>query len=474
MITLRPYQIEGERKIRQAFAEGFKAPLYVLSTGAGKTVTFSSIAHSAERRGKRVLILCHRVELVDQIVESLKNFDVNPDVIAAGYARGNGMTRGTDKAVAVASVQTLVRRLTDYPPPTLVICDEAHHCVGANSWAQIMQAYPQAKRLGVTATPCRLDGRGLGTHFDTMIRGPSEHELIEAGYLVPTRIFAPKLADLSGLHIRMGDYVVGEIESAMDKPAITGNAFAHYMQHTPNEQALVFCTSVKHAENVAQRFREGGVPALSMNGGTDKTIRRMANAEFREGKIRVLASCNLFSEGYDIPGARVGIMLRPTQSLALYRQQKGRTMRPAPGKQFATLIDCVRNCENPGFELLPGDIDDWQLAPDLERKKRKPPPGVRVCPKCFTASSPRAAQCSNAQCGHVFDVKSREIDETEGEVEEITAEELARRRERRNQGRAQTLEALLEIEKRKGYKPGWANHVFYARQAKKLKESTHG
>lgn len=482
MIQLRSYQLEGERRIREAFAAGFKAPLYVLSTGGGKTITFSSIARSAERRGKRVLIMCHRVELVEQIVESLKNFDIRPHIIAAGYHGGGVNYRAGVSAVAVASVQTLVRRLKDYQPPTLIICDEAHHCVGGNSWAQIMHAYPNARRLGVTATPCRLDGRGLGTHFDTLIRGPSEQELINAGFLVRTRIFAPQLVDTSGLHVRMGDYVIGESEAMMDKPAITGSALSHYMQHTPHEQGLVFCTSVKHADNVARQFRDGGVPALMVSGQTDKALRRDIFRDYRAGKIRMLTAADLFSEGVDCPGARVGIMLRPTQSLALYRQQKGRTMRPAPDKQYATLLDCVRNCERPGFELLPGEIDDWELGDDAQRKKRKPPPGVKICPKCFASSNPQAVKCSNskppANCKHVFVVKSREIDNREGEIHEVTPEELAARAAKRALGfeqfKADTPEKLAEVFRKKGYKGdllGRAKHVLLARQDKKLKKS---
>lgn len=471
MIQLRDYQLEGERRIRQAFADGFKAPLFVMPTGSGKTYLFASIAHSAERRGRRVLIVCHRVELVEQIVDALKKFDVNPDIIAAGYHRGGAFK---NNPVAVASVQTLIRRLKDYAPPTLIIIDESHHAVNGNSWSQVIKAYPQAKILGVTATPCRLDGRGLGAHFDTLIQGPSEQELIAGGYLVPTKIFAPKLVDTSGLHIRMGDVVSGEAEALMDKPAITGNAFSHYMQHTPHEQGLVFCTSIKHAENVAAHFREGGIPALHISSHTDKTIRRMMFADYRAGKILIMTAKDIFSEGVDCPGSRVGIMLRPTQSLALYRQQKGRQMRPAPGKQYATLIDCVRNCELPGFELLPGEIDDWQLTEDQPRKKRELPVGVKICPKCFASSSPRALKCSNSPpCNHVFQVRDDKLKEEEGEVEQVTPEELARRRAKRSaaweQSKANTVEKLVEIWRKRGYKgnlEGRAKHVLEARAAK--------
>ena len=474
MLTSRYYQIDGEAQIRQAYIDGFRAVLYVLSTGGGKTFLFASIAFSAMRRGRRVLILCHRVELVDQIIAALKLFGVEADVIAAGYHRSQrspGRQRVGNHAISVASVQTLVRRLGDYAPPTLIICDEAHHCAGGNTWSQIIRHYPQAKILGVTATPCRLDGRGLGAHFDKMIIGPGPEELIAGGYLVKTRIFSPPIVDTSGLHIRMGDFKSDESEALMDKPAITGDALSHYMKHTPNEQGLVFCTSVKHAENVAEHFRKGGVSALSLNGSTDKQLRRMAFEDYRRGAIRMLTAADIFSEGVDCPGARVGIMLRPTQSLTLYRQQKGRLLRPDVGKEYATLLDGVQNATRPGFELLPGEKDDWQLEMDAAKRKKKQAPGIRVCPKCFAASPARATRCTNVEngiaCGHVFEIKAREVEERDGELVELTAEQIAKKRERREQGRAATLEQLTAIARIKGYKPGWAEKVLAGRMAKR-------
>lgn len=469
MITLRPYQIEGETQIRQAYMDRFRAVLYVLSTGGGKTLLFASIAFSAMRRGRRVLILCHRVELVDQIIAALKLFGVDVDIIAAGYQRSTGRERAGNRAIAVASVQTLVRRLDSYPPPTLIICDEAHHCAGGNTWSQIIRHYDQAKILGVTATPCRLDGRGLGAHFDKMIIGPGPEQLIAGGYLVRTRIFSPPLVDTSGLHVRMGDYKNDEAEALMNVPSITGDALSHYQKHTPGEQGLVFCTSVKHAENVAEHFRKGGVSAISINGGTDKQLRRMAFADYREGKIRILTAADIFSEGVDCPGARVGIMLRPTQSLTLYRQQKGRLLRPDKDKPYATLLDCVQNATKPGFELAPGEIDDWQLDPDREKQKKKAAPGIRVCPKCFAASPARALAC--IECGNIFEVKPRQnVEERAGELVELTAEQIARKKERQSQGMA-TLQQLRDIERIKGYKPGWSDHVYAGRLAKQRKKA---
>lgn len=466
MITLRDYQTDGITKIRAAFAGGSRSPLYVLPTGGGKTVLFSAIAESSEKRGKRVLILVHRVELVDQVVTSLREFDVHPDIIAATYGRSAGRFRASNRSVAVASVQTLLHRFGTYPAPDLIICDEAHHCVGGNSWSTVLRTYATAKCLGTTATPIRLDGRGLAAHFDKLIVGPTVKELIARGYLVKPRIFAPPTVDTSGLHIRAGEYKTEETQALMDAPTITGDALAHYKKHAANLPALVFCTSVTHAHHVAERFRRDGIAAIALDGGTDRDVRRMAVQDFREGRIKVLASCDLFSEGFDVPGVHVGILLRPTASECLFRQQCGRILRPAPGKEFALLLD---HCNNTMKFGLPDEDREWELTSDIATKKKDPGFSIRVCPHCFAASPPRALVC--VECGRKFEVEARQnVKEKDGDLVELTAEEIERKKqwvaERRAQGMS-TLAQLKDIERIKKYKPGWAEHVWHARQRKK-------
>ena len=462
-----PHQIEGENLIRLAFATQSKSVLYVLPCGGGKTFLFASIAHSAARRGKRVLILCHRIELVDQITATLNDFDVHPDIIAAGYSRRAGGSknypmRGSQNPVTVASVMTMVRRLDDYPAPTLIIIDEAHHAC-AGSWSSILRRYPTAKVLGVTASPIRLDGHGLANYFDKMIVGPSVSELTEQGYLSPIRLFAPPTVDTSGLHMRMGDYKTDEAEALMDVPSITGDALAHYKNHANGRPALVFATSVAHAHHVAERFRADHIAALALDGNTDKAIRRMAVQDFRDGKIQVISQCEIATEGWDLPGVHCGIFLRPTQSLALWIQMTGRCSRRAPGKTHAILLDHVNNCRRLG---MPDEDRAWQLTVDIIRKKRENQLQVRICPKCFAASNSRAAKC--IECGESFENKSRaEIKQKDGELVELTAEEIARKKERREQGRARTLAELENFARLKNYRPGWARAVFEAREAKK-------
>lgn len=465
MVTLRPYQVTGIAKIREAFATGAKAPLYVSPTGSGKTTLFAYMAESSERRGKRMLILCHRIELVDQIVDRLKQFDVTPEIIAAGYARSGGRERVSNRSIAVASVQTLVRRLDSYAPPTMIVVDEGHHISSGNTWSQILRAYSDAKICGFTATPIRGDSRGLAAHYDRLIVGPYPHELTELGYLSKARIFSPPTVDTSGLHVRMGEFKSEEAESLMNTPAITGDAYSHYKKYAADKTALVFCTSVAHAHNVAEKFRKEGISALALDGNTNKELRRMAMSDFRQGKIRMLTNCQLFSEGLDIEGVHCGIFLRPTQSLGLYLQQCGRVLRPAPGKEYALLLDHVGNCQRFG---LPIEQREWELTNDVIKRK-KTAPGIRVCPKCFAASPARASVC--VECGVAFEVKPRQnVEEREGELVELTATEIAAKRERQRQGMA-TLAQLKEIERIKKYKPGWAQHVWEGRMAKQRKQA---
>jgi DNA repair protein RadD len=462
---LRPKQFTWIDRIKQKYAEGYIAPAGQAPTAFGKTRCFAHMAHSAERRGRHVYILCHRDELVDQIVTALNDCGVKPAIVAAGYCNARsagGRNRDNHASVTVASIHTLVRRLDNYTPPTLIIIDECHHVVTGGTYHKIISHFPNAKRLGVTATPIRLDGHGLAAHFDTLVVGPSVRELIADGHLAHPRVFAPPTVDTSGLHIRAGDYMHEEAEELMDTPTITGDALFHYRKHAEGLPALVFCTSVAHAHHVADRFRAGNISALALDGGTHKDIRRQAVKDFREGKIKVITSVDIFSEGVDLPGCHVGIFLRPTASLGLYLQQCGRILRPAEGKTHAIILDHVNNCRTFG---LPDEDREWTLTTDIIRKKRETAPSIRICPKCWAASAGRALSCR--ECGHVFEIKPRqEVEEREGELVELTAEQIARKRERSLQGRSRTLAELEAFAHRKGYAPGWAKHVWDGRQRK--------
>ncbi|NDF41803.1 MAG: helicase, partial [Actinobacteria bacterium] len=234
-LTLRPYQHQAISELRASYREGARAPLLVLPTGAGKTVVFSAVSAGAAARGRHVLILVHRRELITQASAKLAGAGVDHGIIAAGFP-------ASDQPVQVASVQTLARRLSSISwSPDLIVIDEAHHAV-AGTWSAALSRWPNAYRLGVTATPVRQDGRGLGAVFDSLVLGPSVSELIAGTFLTPARIYAPPpIADLAGLKARAGDYRPEEAAERMDRPIVTGDAISHYQRLCNHKRAIVFC-----------------------------------------------------------------------------------------------------------------------------------------------------------------------------------------------------------------------------------------
>ena len=463
-MQLREYQQRGVDEIRQAYREGCRAPLFVLPTGGGKTVVFSYIAANTASRGKRVLILVHRIELVRQTSQALYRDQVRHGIINPKF-RPDPMA-----SVQVASVQTLIRRLDKLQAPDLIVIDEAHHA-NAGTWAKIIQYFPKARLLGVTATPVRGDGQGLGVQsggfFDKMILGPQVPELIQRGFLVRPKIYAPSgKIDLSGVRIVKGDYDSQELAKRVDNKEITGNAVTHYRKVCGGSPAVVFCASVAHAQHVAEEFRAAGYRAYHADGSLDDATRTRILSGLGNGTVDVVTSCDLISEGTDIPAITAAILLRPTQSLSLFIQQVGRALRPVPGKEFAYVLDHVGNCLVHG---LPDEPREWSLEGEAKRKKKKkddePAIKVKQCDKCYAVHSP-APTCPN--CGHTYVAQSKPPKEVDGELRELTAadKEALKRQKSREVAQAQSLEALIELGRKRGYKEGWAKYIWSARQGR--------
>lgn len=425
---------------------------------------FAYICAGAAKRGRRILLLCHRVELVDQISNALADQGVPHGFIAHGYPYRGGF------GVYIASVFTVARRLQLFKPD-LIIVDECHHTV-ASTWDSILKAYPAARRLGVTATPCRTNGAGLGSHYDDLILGPSTQELTDAGFLTPLSVYAPPTVDSTGLHVRGGEFIQSEVVSRSDKPKVTGDCIEHYRKHCAGKRAILFDVSIDAARRRAEAFRQAGFVSHHIDGTTAREVRAMAIADFRAGRIQVLTSCELVSEGFDLPAIEVGISLRPTQSLALWLQQTGRLLRPMAGKSAALLFDHTGNWERHGF---PTETRSWSLSGVAKGAHgAKPQSGVRVCTACFAVSAGSARSCR--ACGKDFPVQARMVKEAKGQLEALTPEEIARKREARHraqtQGRAQSLPALIELYniRHPGGDPQkaerWAGYVLAGRRAR--------
>lgn len=453
MIELRPYQDRLANDIRSAFSSGAHRPLAVSPTGSGKTVLFSYITSQVLKRGSRVMIVAHRREILDQISATLKRVSVPHGFIQAGKPMSK-------QAAMVASIQTLGRRLDQVAQPDLVIIDEAHHAV-SKTYIEVFARWPDAKFIGVTATPERLDGKGLGSMFDRMVMGPSVQWLIDNGFLARPVYYAPReTPDLSHVHKVAGDFDRAETEEIIDTPRITGDAVTHYRRFCGGQRAVAFCISVAHAQHVADQFCAAGVPASSIDGSLDPEVRAQRVADLTAGKILVLTSCELISEGFDLPAVNAAILLRPTHSLSMHLQQLGRALRPFPGKTHATILDHVGNCLRHG---LAEQERAWDLEGREKRAKKSTPVETKQCSKCFAIFT--GTVCP--QCGQQREVTAREVEQVDGELQRLSIEDIAAKREaRREEGKCRTLEDFKTLARERGYKPGWAYFRWQARQRK--------
>jgi len=449
-MNLRPYQQQLITDIRLQYQLGKRSVLAVLPTGGGKTVCFSYIAQAAARKGNRVCILVHRQELLDQASRSLAGMDVQHGIIAA--KRGMDLSH----AVQVASVGTLSRRLHLLPRDffQLLVVDEAHHTT-AGTWAKTLAHFQAAKLLGVTATPIRGDGRGLGEHYQSMVQGPSAAWLTDNGFLAPAKVLAPPGFSSAGLRKRMGDFDMSQAGELLQQGQAMGDCLTHYRQHLSGQTAIAFCCSVAHAEAVARLFQDAGIAASSIDGNTDSAKRRQLLIDLGTGSLKVLTSCALIGEGVDVPSVGGCILLRPTASVGLHLQMIGRCLRPQPGKR-AVILDHVGNSLRLGHHL---EEREWTLD-GIPKRGREQAPSVKVCPQCFSTAASLAQVC--AECGHQFaSGEVRELTVVEGELKELA---VTRKRE---QGTAQSLDDLRQLAKQRGYKPGWAERVYQSRLAKR-------
>ncbi len=460
----RRYQVEAIDLLRNHIGAGRRAPLLVMPTGSGKTVIFSEIAKKATKKGNNVLILVHRRELIKQASRKLTDIGVEHGVIAAGF-------KPSKKTINVASVQTLVRRLEKIVwKPNLIIIDEAHHAC-AGSWDKILKHWPDAIKLGVTATPMRLDGRGLADYFDQIVLGPLIPALVKDKYLAPHRVFAPPFrADLSKIKTRGGDYAKDQLSQVMIDEAATimGDAVEQYRKHANGLPAIAFCVDVRHANFVTDRFNKAGYRAALITGTMKMDDRDQVIDDLTTGKIQILVSIDVVSEGFDLPLVSACILLRPTKSLGLYMQQVGRILRPQPGKT-AIVLDHVRNTVTHGFI---DETRDWDLNSKRKKNRGEAAPGVTVCEVCFAVYPSIERTCP--VCGHERPSKKKELNFMAGDLVELKREALSfrsvRRKTRarhREQAKARTLADLQALGLKRGYSPGWAYMIYNSRKPKR-------
>ena len=435
-IELRDYQQDLYTKTQAAFRGGSRRVLVTVGCGAGKSYIFAKMAEQA--RGP-VLVLTHRRELLEQTGRLFSDFGIK---------------------ARISMVLTEAKRLGEHERPALIITDESH-LSRSTSWMRVLDYY-KTYTVGFTATPVRLDGKPLGDIYDELVTGVSVRWLIENKRLAPYEYYAPTVVETDGLRVQMGDYVIRDLEQLMTDRAIYSDVLKSWERLARGQKTIAYCVSVKHAKETAALFCAAGYPAVEIDGSTPPRKRTEIMQDFREGKIMVLCNVGIISEGVSIDDVTCCLLLRPTESHALYWQQGMRAMRYQPGK-VATIIDCVGNySRNPLFDA---DVE-WSLTQSLRKTPRINAEGdfyIRTCERCYKVFK-TAPICP--YCGYEYPLHPREIKAHEDvELARITAEqaeeaERQRRQARIEQGRARTFEELLAIGRAKGYK----NPAFWAQQ----------
>ena len=460
MTELRDYQAKMIDDARRSLAI-HKRILLVAPTGAGKTVLALEMIRGAVARGKRVLFLCHRRELVRQSSRAFWKAGVPHGMVMAGKQ----MSR---VAANVGVINTVANRLDRMEPPDLIIVDEAHRSVSP-SYLKLFEQWPDAHVVGLTATPERTDGKGLGEVYDAIVEGPTMRWLIEHGYLSQYRIIAPSSSvSLTGVSKRAGDYATDELEAAMDKPTITGEAVSAYRQYATGKRCMVFCVSIKHSQHVCQQYQDAGIPAEHVDGSHTDAERDAILERFRTGQTLVVCSVQLAIEGLDIPAIEVVQFLRPTASLIVYLQAVGRGLRREQGKPACLVLDQVANWTRHG---LPDDVREWSLAGRVNKRKRaehdEPTVSVKQCAACYAVF--RAGPLACPSCGATLPGAGRSAPTVvDGELAEIDLS-MYRKQQRREQGNARTLVDLVALGHRRGMKSpdGWAVNVLANREGRK-------
>lgn len=460
-IALRDYQEVAVNEVRIAFREGKTPVLFVLPTGGGKTFTFSYIASSAADKGGSVCIIVHRKELLLQASASLSALGIAHGLISPDF------TANPHALVQVASVDTLLLRMKKRAYKfKLLIFDEAHHVIAGNKWGRVYETLGKPHMLGVTATPVRTDGKGLGEHaggvFKAMVLGPSVVELIQRGTLINPHVYAsPVVPEVDDIKTnRDGSDNLQALAKLVDKPKITGSAVAHYTEICPGRRAIVFCSGVEHAKHVRDEFNAAGYRFELLVGAPHMSDaeRTAVNKRLRRGEIHGACTVDLVSEGYDLPDLECCIMLRPTASEALFIQQVGRVMRSSQGKTECWLLDHVANVgrllDDGTFKRkhgLPNQVREWTLDGRKKKKKKKAEEDdeidkvdIKQCPQCFTTHE-AAPTCP--RCGYEYPATTaRKIQQVEGKLQLVTEEvQLAeeRKKQRSAQAAAKTVEDMV-------------------------------
>jgi superfamily II DNA or RNA helicase len=447
-VQLRPYQLAAIENTRRALRSGKRRVLICAPTGSGKTLTSGSIILGAHAKGSRVLFVAHRRELVDQSVLALARLGLS----AIGVIRAGDKRKDPSQPIQVASIQTLARRAHLDPPPHLVFIDECHRAASASYQSALYEAYPEATIIGLSATPCRTDGKPLGGPFDMMIPVARYSELIAGGFICEPIVYStPVVADLSGVRTSGGDYNQEDLEAAVNRGALIGNIGLEWQKRSGGRRTVVFAVSVAHSLAIVDMFKRRGVCAEHLDGNTPEAERSAILARLDSGETQLVSNCNVLTEGWDQPSVKCLVLARPTKSLALYMQAAGRSLRPWNGVT-PVILDHGGNVDRHG---LPHEDREWSL--DAKPKRGSGAPPVKACPTCFAFIAAGSKVCPH--CGHTFE--SRTLDPSPAKEPVIV--DLALRTLDGDDAKLAFYRALHRKCRERGWKYGAAIHRFEER-----------
>jgi DNA repair protein RadD len=458
-ITLYPDQQVFIDQVRDAMRK-YKRVIAQAYCGFGKTVIAAEMTLRSYSKGNPVLFAVHRKQIRRQTILTF-----NREGIPVGQ-----VGRGLKQQVMVGTMQAIKRRMTTLDAK-LVFIDEGH--IYASGFAAVHEYYASrgAWIIALTATPTRFNNKGMRPFYEHIVEGPTARWLIDNGRLSDYKLFAPQLVETDGLHTSHGEFVTKEVESLMmDKPTITGDAIKHWRDHANGKRTLMFCASINHSRDTADKFRAAGIAAAHMDANTPDNERQRIINDFADGRVHVISNCMLASEGFDL-SAQVGrdvpveavVMLRPTKSLSLYVQMAGRALRKKDER--AIILDHVGNCHAHG---LPDFEHAWSLD---GREKKKKAAAVFTCKVCYGTFANPFKFCPN--CGEMTLASTAARgapEQVDGELRELDRDMLRKRPTYDlHRQRARTLEELIAYGRSKGMKnpEGWAKHVNNARQAKR-------
>lgn len=445
-VQLRDYQIETLKETAIAFSVGYKRPCISVACGGGKTCLAAFAAENCQKKGRTVWFLVHRKELLDQTTATFERFCIER------------------RSIYIGMVGTVANHPERWPEPHTIIFDECHFSA-AKTWGKIIGAFPNAYIIGLTATPCRLDGKPLNSIYDTLIDGPQAAELIQSGYLAPYRYYAPAVADLTSLRRKGSDFDTEQASDILTERAVFGDVIQHYNALATGKKAICYCASIRHSKAMAAEFQAAGIAATHFDGDTPKAQRTQIIEDFRAGRIQILCNVDLISVGFDCPDCECCILLRPTMSTALYIQQACRALRPAPGKT-AVILDHVGNVLRHG---LPDESRHWTLEGGMQKRKAYTESGrlsIRTCLRCYSAYNGQLKTCP--YCGEPAQLTQQEIKN----IKEIQLREFKTRQEAKAAEAVQdaaspddckTMAELQAYAKRKGYKSQWCYFIAKSR-----------